>query len=888
MAVQATFLNLKRSPTLALMFAFWLASGELKAQVLERKVSLKLTNVTVKEALDVLRRDYGLNITYSSDILSTKRINLELSNVTVKEALDQILKDGNRWRSLGSQIIISQNTGAPPGRADKATLSGYVREAGSAETLPGVTVWIEELGLGTVTNSFGFYSLTIPKGSHRVNFSTTGYNRISQSLDIQVDIVSDQVLSPQVQEVVEIRAEEEIAEAEKVQMSSHLIPMKQIQQIPALLGERDVLKVLQLMPGVKRGNDGSSGFYVRGGGPDQNLILLDDAPVYNANHLFGFFSVFNADALKSVELVKGGFPARYGGRLSSVLDMRMKEGSRDQLHGEVGIGLVSSRFTLEGPLVKDKVSFLVSARRTYIDLLLNPLLPSDLGLNLYFYDINAKVNWEINAKNRVYLSFYGGRDQFAYDSRNAGARTETGLYWGNITGTARFNHVFSPKLFSNTSLIFSEFNFNIFQNYRAADNTFDYAFRSGIRDFTVKQDFDWFATPSHSLRMGGQYTYHVFTPESQKQEGSLALERVIEEENLLAHESALYVEDEIRLGGRARANVGLRASSFTLSDKDYYRTEPRIGFSYLLADAFSFKASYAEMNQYIHLLSNTGIGLPTDLWVPSTRRVRPENSKQLALGAAYDHQPWSTTFSVEGYYKYSDGVIQYRNGAIFQAIDDPNPDNQVPWDVNVTTGEAWSYGVEMLAHRKMGRLSGWIGYTLSWTEWLFPELNGGRRFYARYDRRHDISVVGIYNFSERLSLSCTWVFGSGNPITLPLASYAGIGNVRGAGPGSPGQPSMLEGNPAIRYANDVQELNNFRTPPYHRLDIGLQLKKNTTLFKRPATRMWEFGLYNAYGRRNPFFYYVTSTFRADGTEKRSLRQVSLFTLIPSVNFSLKF
>ncbi len=772
------------------------------------------------------------------------------------------------------------------------TVSGFIRESGSRELLPGVNVYIENTSYGTTSNTYGFYSLTVPAAdSLFIFYSFVGYERqvkkinATRSQEINVDLSSVMLL----QEVVVSARRREDKVSESVQMSQIEVPVVQIKKIPAFLGEKDVMKVLQLMPGVQKGTEGQTGLYVRGGGPDQNLIILDDAVVYNANHLFGFFSVFNGDALKSVELTKGGFPARYGGRLSSVVELNMKEGSKEKLHGEGGIGLISSRLTLEGPLAKKKSSFLISGRRTYIDALAAPLIAnqnknskSKTTLGYYFYDLNAKLNYDLGSKNKLYISGYFGKDKFKVRDWDAYDDFETGLNWGNATATLRWNHLISPKLFVNTSLIYSNFNFNIFA--RDAENInsgspqeFSMDYDSRIRDFSLKSDFDFYPNPRHAVKFGVQLTAHRFMP------SALVVEGAFSDENFRSRarpinsmEGGMYIEDTWQPVQRLKINAGMRLSAFQTLTKTYLRPEPRFSAALKLGNDFSAKGSFAQMNQYVHMLSNTGLGLPTDLWVPTTDIVAPQQSSQVAIGLAKDLANPSVSLTLEGYYKSMNNIISYREGASFISIDGENA-NEMNWEENVTSGKGWSYGTEMMIQKKTGRLSGWIGYTLSWTQWKFPELNFGETFFPRYDRRNDISVVGIFDVNKRISLSSTWVYGTGNALTLPVARFYTKGNIY-----NPVYPENNYYFTAVK--TEYGKKNAFRAEPYHRLDFAIQFHKK----KKSHERTWEFGFYNVYNRKNPFFYDIDTERDNRGNETTALKRYSLFPIIPSFSYNFKF
>lgn len=781
------------------------------------------------------------------------------------------------------------------------TVSGYVRETGSQEALIGVNVYLPGTSTGTTTNTYGFYSLTLPaQDSLRLAFSFVGYEPVTRTVSLGRNAGLNVSLTPgRALSEVEVRAsrtEERVSESP--QMSRIDVPVSQIKKIPAFLGEKDVLRVLQLMPGVQKGSEGQTGIYVRGGGPDQNLIILDEATVYNASHLFGFFSVFNGDALKSVELTKGGFPARYGGRLSSVIELNMKDGNKERLHGEGGIGLIASRLTLEGPFTKNKKgSFLLSGRRTYLDVVAAPLIRAqsngETTAGYYFYDFNAKANYDFGPKNKLYLSGYFGRDRFYARDNEEG--TDVGIGWGNATGTLRWNHLFNQKLFSNLSLIYSNYEFKITSDDRLSDSlSTALRYSSGIRDLSAKLDFDYYPSPQHSLRFGTQTIFHRFTPSALVVQNSLINELRRDVEAINTVESGVYAEDTWRPNDRWRINGGLRLSLFAQGSVNYFRPEPRLSASYQLRPGLSAKASYATMNQYVHLLSNTGIGLPTDLWVPTTDRVAPQQSRQVAAGIAKD---FSDNFAlgkgfaltVEGYYKTMQNIINYKEGASFLLIDDPTSAERVRWEDNVTAGKGWSYGAEVLFQRKTGRLSGWLGYTLSWTQWQFPELNGGRPFYPRYDRRHDVSVVGIYELSKRITLSGTWVYGTGNALTVPIANYWAYGHDPGlrSAFGPNGAPSVIA--PLFSFGSRVsdysQQKNSFRAEAYHRFDVSIQFHKQ----KKHHERTWEFSLYNTYNRRNPFFYQLETVSQGQNQPSRTgLFRYSVFPIVPSFSYNFKF
>lgn len=750
------------------------------------------------------------------------------------------------------------------------TISGYVKEKSTGELLVGVNIYLPGTNKGTTTNKYGFYSITLPEGKTDIAYRYVGYETVIKSISLKKDTIIDIYISSAVElETVKITDSKLNKASNRVQMSVMELPVRQIEKIPALLGEKDVMKTLQLMPGVQSGSESSSGLYVRGGGPDQNLIILDDANVYNANHLFGFFSVFNGDALKSIELVKGGFPARYGGRLSSVLDMTMKDGNKRNYTGEVGIGLISSKLVLEGPIVKDTSSFIISGRRTYADIITKPFMPEEEKAGYYFYDLNAKLNYTFSRKDKLYLSGYFGQDRFSAQFDD----DEAGLNWGNNTFTLRWNHLFNDKTFSNLSLIFSRYNMEIYEDSKYDNNSYHMSYTSGIRDFAAKYDIQYHPASSHMIRTGLSTTYHLFKPSAFVVEDDFLDEYVSDINEIPSLESAAYIEDEFNMLDNMKVNAGIRLSNFIHKDKSYFNYEPRLSMSYQFKNESAIKASYAKMTQSIHLLSNTGIGLPTDLWIPSTKNISPQKSWQVATGWVKDFNDPEFTLSIEGYYKESSDVKGYKEGASFLLIEEPMAAESYTWEKNLTEGNSWSYGAEILIQKKSGPLAGWIGYTLSWTQLQFDDVNFGKKYYARYDRRHDISIVGMYKFSDHFEVSATWVYGTGNAITLPHSEYQPITH-------APHPFTSNQQKPTYMYfVENYGGKNNIRMAPYHRLDIGLQFHKTTSL----GERTWSISVYNVYNRKNPFFYYIDYE-----NGKNVLKQISLFPIIPSISYNLKF
>jgi hypothetical protein len=795
--------------------------------------------------------------------------------------LDHLCRIGCLLIGLISTVVQAQTP------SQKASISGYLREKSSGEMLGNVVVAAAPSNTRTLSNSYGFFSITLTKAQPQwVYFRFPGFYTDSlywsAKLDTAVNIELDAIQTAESVGTVEIRAKKTTI-ADRADMSRIDIPVQQIKDIPALLGEKDVMKVIQLMPGVQKGGEGQSGIYVRGGGPDQNLIVLDEAIVYNASHLFGFFSLFNGDALRSVELVKGGFPSRYGGRLSSVIDMNMKEGNNKKFAGEVGIGIISSRAVFEGPIVKGKSSFMISGRRTYLDALVQPLIMATTGganAGYYFYDMNAKANYILSDRDKLYVSGYFGRDKFYLNDKTNQTQFKTNFGWGNRTLTTRWNHQFDAKTFANAALIYSHYDLSIKLLQKENDTSqFELDYSSTINDYGVKYDVDYRPNPKHLIRSGFSVINHQFSPSAivLKVGQDFNFNRKIQVIN--TYESGVYVEDQWR-EGRWNLYPGLRVSHYVVDQKQVVNPEPRMSVAYNIRKDLALKGSYALMNQYIHLLSSTGIGLPTDLWVPATANVKAMQSQQFAGGVAKDFNK-GYSLSVEGYYKSMNNVITYKEGASFLLNDDFfNPGvsvNEKAWESQVTSGQGWSYGTEVFLQKQVGKLSGWIGYTLSWTQLQFDQVNQGQKFYAKYDRRHDASVVAIYRLNKLFTASATWVYGTGNAITMPQGYLRGSGHYMGSIPEVWDPASGFFNNEIIDYG----KRNSFRMEAYHRLDVGFQFRKE----KARGIKTWELSFYNAYNRFNPFFYYGQMN---DQGTVRTLRKATLFPMIPSLSWTFKF
>jgi hypothetical protein len=762
---------------------------------------------------------------------------------------------------------------------EKLTLNGYVRDSLSGETLISANLTLKTEGKGVATNQYGFYSISLKKGSYTLICSFVGY----QSKEVTVELNSNKelniLLSPRstMAEVV-VSSKKRDNNVKTAQMGKIDLSVAQAKALPSFMGEVDVLKTLQLLPGVRNAGEGNAGFYVRGGGPDQNLILLDDAVVYNTGHLFGFFSIFNSDAIKNVSLIKGGMPAQYGGRLSSVVDISMKEGNINKTEIDAGIGLIASRFSIQGPIKKDKASYMISARRTYIDALVKPFIPKQndfYGSGYYFYDLNAKVNYKLSEKDHLYLSGYFGRDKF--DFINKERSFDVHIPWGNSTATFRWNHVFNRKLFANTTLVYNDYKFI----FSAKQNDFSIKLSSGIRDVNAKVDLDFYPAPEHKLKFGGQYTFHTFFPNvfSGQQDTT-----IFEPNNAVkkyANEFYVYIQDDWEMSRKLKLNYGVRYSIFqqvgeftrytrdvngNKLDSTQYNTgavvkqygglEPRATLRFELNESSSLKAAVTRNLQYIHLVTNAGTTLPTDLWVPSTLYVKPQIGWQYAIGYFRNFRNNMFETSLEIYYKTMHNQIEYREGYT-PSLRDPEEE--------FVFGKGWSYGSELFINKVKGKWTGWIGYTLSWTWRRFPQLNDNEKYPSKYDRRHDLSVVSTYELTKKWKLSGVFVYGTGNATSMPERFYFVNGVL----------------------TQEYSRINAYRMKAYHRMDVAAtytpQPKK-----KRNYTTSWVFSVYNAYSRFNPYFiYFDQEGSAAAGTLKVQARQVSLFPILPSVTMNIK-
>jgi hypothetical protein len=800
-----------------------------------------------------------------------------------------------RFLSLTIFLFVA-NTSFTQSISQTYTLSGYVTDAKSGESIFGAKVFIPSIKKGALTNNYGFYSLTVPSGKYVVEFRLSGVQTKKKEITLNSDVRYDMELGESIQDIDEIKV---VANADQntnsTQLGSHELDIDEIKTLPAFMGEVDIIKTIQLLPGVSSAAEGGQGFYVRGGGPDQNLVLLDEAVVYNAAHLFGFFSVFNADAVKNVNLIKGGMPANFGGRMSSVLEVSMNEGNNKKFRVKGGIGAISSRITVEGPLKKNKGSFVLSGRRTYIDLIMKAAISDTspfAGSSYFFYDMNLKMNYKLGDKDRLYLSGYYGKDEFNFGNIEDGFSVD--MPWGNGIAALRWNHLFSSRLFMNVTGTYTNYLFK----FGSAQDQFRFELNSGISDWGGKVDFSYYPSTRHTLKWGLDYTFHTFTPISVSAESNDVEFDTGLAQKLISHESAAYVLDEFDLNEKIKINAGIRYSTFQhvgpftrylkgdgISTQDSTRTyekgdliqfyhglEPRISGRIKLNKNSSIKAGYAYNYQYVHLTSLSAVSLPTDVWYPTTSKAKPQQGWQTSLGYFKNFNQNMFETSIELYYKGLKNLIEYKEGALPNDNVNDNTDNLLVF------GTGWSYGTEFFIKKKKGKFTGWIGYTWSKTERKFPDLNNGVPFPAKYDRRHDLSVILSYKLNERWVFSSAFIYATGNTLTLPSSWYV--------------QDQDLLFNYGPR--------NSTRMAPYHRLDLSAtwyskayKEQKNletgeTIKVKKKVRSNWAFSIYNVYNRANPYFLYVDNDGEFfDGNFDISIKQVTLFPIIPSVTWNFE-
>lgn len=901
--------------TLVVMMMIFSLSG-LQAQTSRvdetRKVTLNMQKASVREILDEIQKQTGVTFSYESSLLSgLPKTTFRADDEALEDCLTRLFVNLPVVYKMTGKIVVLKR------KPKQVTVSGFVRDKRSAESLIGASVYEAHSRVGTASNNFGFFSLTLSGGDITVRASYIGYtSRLYNFTDLERDTVLTIELDPSafLQEVVVTGQNTSKQSVLSTQMGALEINQQTIRSTPVMFGEADIIKTLQLTPGVSSGTEGTAGMYVRGGNVDENLFLIDGNPVYQINHIGGIFSAFNPEAISGMDFFKSGFPSRYGGRLSSVVDVHMKEGNMKEYHGSATIGLISGNLNFEGPIVKDRTSFNISLRRTWLDVLSAPALAiankitkkdgTRTRARYAFHDLNLKVNHIFNDRSRMYFSLYNGNDVLKGGSSDFNSRgnedyfnydTDLSLRWGNIMATAGWTYVFNNRLFGKVSGVFTRYHSRLKStehNTDGREGESDYyesfsenITNTGITDVGLRSSFDYLPVPAHHIRFGGDYLLHRFRPEYNSSSSWIKGEDVSAEiggeyanDLLWGHEAGVFAEDDWGLCDAVRVNAGLRFSLFNVQDKTYTGLEPRISMRWLLKDDLSFKSSYSRMNQYVHLISNSYISLPTDAWMPVTRKLRPLISDQISAGFYYNLNK-DYNFSIEGYYKTQDNLLEYREGHTFVP-------SFMNWEDKLTVGKGRSYGAELMVRKETGRTTGWIGYGLSWSDRQFDELNLGKRYPARFDNRHKLNIVVMHKLSPKVELSAAWSYASGNHVTLSLENYEELGHIgphgyQGGYPysGSYGTIDYFEGR------------NNYQLSAYHRLDLGLKIYRPK---KKGRMGIWTISIYNVYSRMNPFMICKSDKKVNDPNSEYgykyvpAFRTIGVMPIIPSISYTYKF
>ena len=801
-----------------------------------------------------------------------------------------------RWAATVALLAVFTVTLNAQAQRSTVTISGHVTDKASGETLIGAGVICGDIG--SATNNFGFYTLTVPKNGHvTLRYSYIGYDDIAVSINLQRDTVLNIGLTANTSIKASVVSAQKESGMAATKMSAIEIPMNMIQNTPTLLGEADVLKTIQLMPGVQSGAEGFSGIYVRGGGPDENLLLLDGISLYNAEHLLGLFSIFQPEAVKKVTLYKGAFPARYGGRTSSIIDVRTNDGNLQETHGSIGVGVLSDKLHIEGPVFKGKTAYSISARGMHTFLFDGIFKATNVPANYYFYDFSGKVTHKFSDSDRLFINAYYGRDNFYYREKDNEATEKTEdkstIRWGNLLTAARWNHIFNGRLFSNTTVAFTDYKMKMGyassekdidrdDNNKVSFSRYKFNYASGMKDITARIDFDYAPSPRHIIKFGGEYVHHTYIPETsateetENQSGKVISDTTYsnsKEKNRMGDEMSVYVEDDFMVGNRLSLNPGIRLAAFRTSSRTYWSPEPRMSVKMDFGKGISAKAAYSRMSQYVHLLSSSQITLPIDLWVPITRTIKPVTSNQYSLGLYYSGLPgWE--FSVEGYWKDMHNVLEYKDGVSFMATSQS-------WESNVVMGDGRAYGIELFVQKTLGKTTGWLGYTLAKSDRIFSNglINNGERYPYRYDRRHNISLVVNQQLGKKFDISAVWTFATGGTTTVPERATV----------------AMLPDGTFLQI-DYVSHRNNYRLPPSHRLNIGVNYHKK----KKCGESIWNFGIYNIYNRLNPNFMFYKSKRLTDKQDPdlakdavlyvrgEKLKSVTILPIIPSFSYTYNF
>ncbi len=880
-----------------LLFVLLCSSLFLTAQtdLLAPKIDFEVKNRLLKDVLIQLSHQSQIAISTPSNILPSKRITLKVNNQSVNSILKKILKGSAiDFKIEEQQILLFKKIPS----TSYFTISGYIKEKGSGERLVLATVFEKKLGKGISSNEYGFYSISLPKGSNDLEFSYTGSKTLSKKINLKNNIVLDVELDASVLLKEVLVTSKKITNTISVNTNTASLPIQQLREVPSLGGEPDLIRGLSVLPGITTGPDGFGGIYIRGGNVDQNLFLLDGVPIYYPLHTGGIYSVFDERIIKNAQLYKGDAPARYGGKLSSVLDVQMKEGNQNKFAGHLGIGLITANASLEGPIQKEKSSFIITARQSIFHTYLKPISrlikerKGDTGQTDHsFTDFNSKINFSIGKKDQLHLSVYHGKDHFIDDNRSETQQIELkstehnqNLDWGNTITALRWNHLFNDKLFANTTLTSSRFHFQSREFYQEdsitstqeettpqEDQLFYSLYSSSIVDQSLKVDFNYLPNLMHSVRFGADATIHNFKP------GAFTIDRhsiipirdlnnpdsITSYSNTIpSYEYNVYVEDNIRFSDKFRINAGLRTSLLTVQGTNYWTVQPRISAYYKLSDRLLLQSSFGRNNQNHHLLTTSGVGLPSDLWVPATAKVKPQTAWQGSIGLTKLFSR-KVSLDITGYYKQMNSLISYQEGSSF--LVESIVLNAFDWESKVATGKGKSYGIEINLEKKLGRFRGWMNYTWSKSLRQFETINFGEAYDFKFDRPHSFKVTGLYQINPRISFSANWSYQSGLPTTLPTSEYTFYSS------------NIFAPTTVL----SIGEKNKFRLPNYHRLDIEFAItldKQNKQLLK--------VGLYNAYNRKNPLYYRLKD--KVDQPGEKEFVQVTLLPILPSINYSVTF
>ncbi|RXQ89525.1 TonB-dependent receptor [Ancylomarina salipaludis] len=842
--------------------------------LLKQQLNLPKQEYIVSELFNEINKQTRIEFSYTSDLNFDEKVVLQKQQYSVENCLKQVL-DLSSFKivCLDNKILIVKI----PFEEQMFRISGFISDAETGENLINASIYNPKTFEGTVSNNFGFFSFYQKKKCPQVRISYVGY----EDKELKFSCIKDTSINIKLQpnnllREIKVVADDKTNNINHLFLSTYNITETDLKQ-KSVLGMNDLFRNISYLPGVQTANEASSGLIIRNGSPDQNLILLDDVPVYYQSHLLGLFSIFNPDAIHQARLIKGGFPAQYGGRVSSVLDIRMKDGNQKKIEGEFNLGLLTSQLSVRGPIIKGKTTFNVSARRSYLDLFTNLLFSladsEGLYMSYYFADLNFKLTHKFSNRDKVYLSTYMGKDlakqRHTEDlTDNLTEKSRNTIGWGNFTNSIRWNHVYNDKLFGNTSFILSRYTYSVKDQRlnKIADGDFEEnyyrEFYSGIRDYTLKSEFDFIPHPKYYFKFGFEGAFHLTKPGSSFYSSKNSLEEnTVKDKSISALELSLYAENQIQWTKKLLTNIGLRTSRFALKNKTYLSVEPRLTAQYKLNEHFSFNSGFSVMSQYMHLITSSDLSLPTDIWLPVNDKIRPIRSSQYNLGSVWKILP-GLSFESEIYYKKTRNILEFSENYY-------TSDGSSAWDQQVEPGKSWSTGIEFMLKKNTGKTKGHLVYTLAKSEVKYKYLNSGKAFASPYDRRHDLSFQISQKLSSKIDFTVNWTYGSGLPVTLDTQFASSV---------SPYQPDRIEDVPLFIKRNDI------RMPSYHRLDISLNFRKK----KKHGTRIWNIGVYNVYNRKNPSLLYMSQTYDAYGNSSYSLKQLSIFGLIPSVSYTYRF